>query len=323
MLCVEEPLLVTRRPPGKPPREPPSRGTPRGGPPRRREGPPDREPRDVPGVKNPYVRFRPLVKPPLEPALTTLWEYPSQHYGTREQGSSRYRGATPSWVIWQVIQRFTKEGDLVVDPFCGSGTTLDVCKDTGRQCRGFDLAPTRPDIEQADARHLPLDRGSVELAFLDPPYADNLTYSDDPRCIGRTKAQDGSYFRAMAEALDEAHRVLRPGGHLALYVQDVLHASGKGRRSFWPLGLELAELARRRFVFVDHVAVVRKNKDLARGEYKKAALEQGFLLRGFNHLLLFEKSSEKSREKGSQKGKERPPAPPGERGAAPRRRRGR
>ncbi|MFZ9888771.1 MAG: hypothetical protein ACO3JL_14825, partial [Myxococcota bacterium] len=54
-------------------------------------------------VKNPYVRFQPLKKPPLTPMVTTLWDYPSQHYGTREQGSQQYRGATPSWVIWQVM----------------------------------------------------------------------------------------------------------------------------------------------------------------------------------------------------------------------------
>jgi len=41
----------------------------------------------------------------------------------------------------------------------GSGTTLDVAKDTGRKARGFDLAPFRADIEPADARKLPLPSG--------------------------------------------------------------------------------------------------------------------------------------------------------------------
>lgn len=315
--------MATRRPPDRPPRHGGSRRGDRG---RDDRGRDDREPVDRPGVKNPYVRFRPLKRPPLEPAVTTLWDYPSQHYGKGEQGSSRYRGATPSWVIWQVIQRFTKEGDTVLDPFCGSGTTLDVCKDTGREGLGFDLQPQRPDIERGDARHLPLDDASVDLAFLDPPYADNLTYSDDPRCIGKTKAQDRSWHQAMDEVLDEMHRVLRPGGHLALYVQDVLHALGRGRgRAFHPLGLDLAELARRRFAFVDHVAVVRRNKDLERGEYRKAALEEGFLLRGFNHLLLFEKGREKAHETPRERGGKRPIERPAgsARGRGDRRRRGR
>jgi hypothetical protein len=54
---------------------------------------------------------------------TTLWEYPSQHYDQYEtgpdgrtrlvsamQGDREYAGATPSWVVWQVLQRYTRDG---------------------------------------------------------------------------------------------------------------------------------------------------------------------------------------------------------------------
>ena len=64
-------------------------------------------------------------KPPLTVQPTTLWDYPSQHYGGKSQGSARYRGATPSYVIWNLLSRYTREGDLVVDPMCdalGPGT---------------------------------------------------------------------------------------------------------------------------------------------------------------------------------------------------------
>lgn len=276
-----------KKPKGRPKR--PASGSTRGG----RERPSPHKAEEVPGVRNPYVRFRKLERPPLEPALTTLWEYPSQHYGKGEQGSSSYRGATPSWVIWQVIQRFTRTGARVLDPFCGSGTTLDVCRDTKRDGVGFDVSPYRADIQKADARQLPLADASIDLAFLDPPYADNLTYSDAPDCIGKTRAQDGSYFAAMDDVFREMERVLRPGGHLAIYVQDILQSRGGGKAPrFWPLGIELSHLAAARFSMVDHVSVVRRNKDLQKGSYRKAASEQGFWLRGFNHLLIFEKSVE-------------------------------
>jgi DNA modification methylase len=36
--------------------------------------------------------------------------------------------------------------DLVVDPMCGSGTTIDVCKEERRRAIGYDIHPTRPDI---------------------------------------------------------------------------------------------------------------------------------------------------------------------------------
>lgn len=254
-----------------------------------------RPPRDVPGARNPYIRTRKPNKPKLEPHVTTLWSYPSQHYGNREQGSRHYRGATPSWVIWEVIQRFTQKDDVVVDPFCGSGTTLDVCADTGRTGRGFDIAPFRDDIVEADARELPLPPKSAQLVFMDPPYADNLKYSDAPGCIGRTRADDGSYQAAMKNALDEASRVLKRGGALAIYVQDIWHEK---EQRFYPLGLMLAELGQRQFTLVDHVCVVRNNETLGRGNYRAAAIERGFMLRGFNHLLLFKKDRNRERPDG-------------------------
>jgi adenine-specific DNA-methyltransferase len=225
-----------------------------------------------------------LRKPKLVPQVTTLWDYPSQHYGDEEQGSQAFRGATPSYVIWNVLQRFTQPGEKVLDPFCGSGTTLDVCKDTGREGIGFDLAPTRPDIGQADARSLPLKSKVVDLVFMDPPYADNLEYSDDPRCIGKLKA-DGRYQRAMRLVLDETARVTRTGGGLAIYVCDVFQK----KKGFFPLGFELFEMARKHDIPVDVVAVTRRNKSLAMGNYRKAADDGGFFLRGFNYLLLFER----------------------------------
>lgn len=230
-----------------------------------------------------------LRKPKLVPQVTTLWDYPSQHYGDGEQGSQAYRGATPSYVVWNVVHRYSAEGDTVLDPFCGSGTTLDVCKDTKRNGLGFDLAPTRPDVRQADARSLPLKNRTVDLVFMDPPYADNLTYSDDPRCIGKLKA-DGRYQRAMRLVLDECARVLREDKVLAIYVCDVFQ---KGR-GFYPLGFELFEMARTQFVPVDVVAVTRHNRTLEMGNYRKAADEGGFFLRGFNYLLLLRKRKAKA-----------------------------
>lgn len=223
-------------------------------------------------------------KPALTPQVTTLWDYPSQHYGEGQQGSQDYRGATPSYVIWNVLHRFSKPGEKVLDPFCGSGTTLDVCKDLGREGIGFDLAPTRPDIKTADARSLPLKDRSVDLVFMDPPYADNLEYSSDARCIGKLKA-DGRYQRAMRLVFDECWRVLRDDRMLAIYVCDIF----KKERGFWPLGFDLFELAKTKFIPHDIVAVTRHNKTLAMGNYRKAADEGGFFLRGFNYLLLLER----------------------------------
>lgn len=196
--------------------------------------------------------------------------------------------------MWQVLERWTQPGERVLDPFCGSGTTLDVCKDTGRVGVGFDLAPTRDDIDKADARRLPLEDKSVDHAFLDPPYVDNLSYSDDPRCIGKLPADGGAWREAMGQVFAELARVVRPGGVVAVYVQDTVRKLGPDRFWFQSLGIEVANLGSAHFRLIDHVAVVRGNARLDDpGAHRKAAA--GALMRGFNHLLVFEVTGAASR----------------------------
>ncbi len=119
---------------------------------------------------------------------------------------------------------------------------------------------------------------------MDPPYADNLDYSNDARCIGKLKA-DGRYQRAMRLVLEECARVLRDERMLAIFVCDVF----KKDKGFWPLGFELFELAKKQFIAHDIVAVVRHNRTLEMGNYRKAADEGNFYLRGFNYLFILEK----------------------------------
>lgn len=232
-------------------------------------------------------------KPKLELQTTTLWEYPSQHYGNSMQGDQDYIGATPSYVIWNLLQRYTKEGDLVVDPMCGSGTTIDVCKDTNRKCKGFDLVPFRADILQSDARNLPLKKETVDFIFVDPPYSTHVDYSDHKRCIGKLDARDGSYFEEMEVVIKELHRVLKDKSYFALYVSD----SFKKGKPFVPIGFYLFDIMCKYFEPVDIVSVVRHNKSLKKGNWHKAAEEGNFFLRGFNYLFIMQKKQPESAKK--------------------------
>jgi len=226
-----------------------------------------------------------LKKPPLAVQPTTLWDYPSQHYGKEMQGSQFYQGATPSYIIWNLLMRYTRENDLIVDPMCGSGTTIDVCKDLGRRVMGFDISPFRKDIQKADARALPMASEQADFVFVDPPYSDHLQYSKEKECIGRIKAEDPLYFEEMEKVIKEIDRILKPRRYLGLYICD----SFKKKKGFIPIGFKLFEILCRYFKSADIISVVRHNKSLKRGNWKKAALEGNFFLRGFNYLFIMKK----------------------------------
>lgn len=224
-------------------------------------------------------------KPPLTLQTTTLWDYPSQHYGKSMQGDKAYKGATPSYVIWNLLQRYTVEGDVVLDPMCGSGTTLDVCSDTKRQGIGFDIAPFRKDIGMADARELPLKNDSVDFVFVDPPYSSHLRYSGHPQCIGELDAAEPAYYEAMDLAIGEMFRVLKDGHYMGLYVSD----SHRNGLPFGAIGFELFSRLSKVFSPVDIIAVVRHNKTMKHSHWQRSAVEGNYFLRGFNYLFIMKK----------------------------------
>jgi DNA modification methylase len=259
-------------------------------------------------------------KPPLTLQLTTLWDYPSQHYGAAMQGDQAYQGATPSYVIWNLLQRFTKKNQLVVDPMCGSGTTLDVARDLGRRALGYDIAPYREDIFRADARKLPLETEKADFVFVDPPYSTHLQYSDNPACIGKLDARSPAYYDAMERVFDEIARILRPDRYMALYCSD---SFTKGK-PFEPIGFRLFALLEKRFTAFDIVAVTRHNRKLQQGNFRAAAEEGNFFLRGFNYLLIIKKERERisrtaRKPAATKRSKQRSARPQGKKSRKPRR----
>jgi DNA modification methylase len=226
---------------------------------------------------------------PDEPRLqtTTLWYHRSQQYGREIHGDPRYEGRTPAYVVWNLLERYTRPGDRVLDPFAGGGTAVSVARSLGRVGLGCDLAAgiaaEAEGTVRADARALPVRDDAVDFVFMDPPYSTHIEYSLDERCIGRLDAFEAEYFEAMDQVFAEVARTLRERRYLAVYVSDTF----RKKRGFVGIGAELYGLLARRFRPIDHVAVVRGNRKLEKPRFHRTAAEQNFFLRGFNHLLIF------------------------------------
>jgi hypothetical protein len=55
--------------------------------------------------------------------------------------STRHESRKPAELLVDLIEAFTTEGDTVIDPFLGSGTTLFAAEQTGRRCTGAEIEP--------------------------------------------------------------------------------------------------------------------------------------------------------------------------------------
>src|SRR5271157_3205233 len=74
---------------------------------------------------------------------SNLWTYP----GASSLGSDARKclqdhpTTKPIAMLEDALLDLTRRGDIVLDPFLGSGSTLLACERTGRICRGFELDP--------------------------------------------------------------------------------------------------------------------------------------------------------------------------------------
>ena len=69
--------------------------------------------------------------------VTSIWTIP--HYIQKKD--RKHPTQFPKALVERMIKRGSKEGDLVLDPFAGSGPTLAVAKKLGRQYIGFEINP--------------------------------------------------------------------------------------------------------------------------------------------------------------------------------------
>jgi DNA modification methylase len=79
---------------------------------------------------------------------TNVWDYASVNSlrGSRREDLSLHPTVKPTGLIADAIQDVTRRGDLVLDLFLGSGTTLMAADRTGRRFRGLDIDPAYVDV---------------------------------------------------------------------------------------------------------------------------------------------------------------------------------
>jgi len=208
----------------------------------------------------------------------------------------------------QMMLRYTKPGEWVLDPFAGLGTTLIEGQRLGRNTLGVELQAdvaeqarqlvasepnphnivceiTSGDSRTADFRALLEKHGqrSVQLVIMHPPYFDIIRFSADPRDLSNAASVD-DFLAQMGEIVERVGAVLDPGRYLALVIGDK-YAKGE-----WiPLGfLTMNAVLQRGFTLK---SIIVKNFEDTTGKrnqkelWRYRALAGGFYI--FKHEYIF------------------------------------
>ncbi len=204
----------------------------------------------------------------------------------------------------QLMLRYTRRGDWVLDPFLGSGTTLIECRRLGRHGVGLELVEAvaqkaRALIEQepnphgvetpvlvGDATALPLV-GRFQLIIMHPPYHDIIRFSEDERDLSRAPTV-AAYLDRWRQAVAHVAPLLERGRYLAVVIGD------KYSRGEWiPLGFRVMEATLEAGFTLKSIVV--KNFEGTRGKrsqqalWRYRALAGGFYLFKHEYILILKK----------------------------------
>ena len=228
----------------------------------------------------------------------TVWAFPDR--GKWATHDAKYRGNWSPYIPRNVILRYSQEGDTVLDPFVGGGTTAVEAKLTNRNFIGYDINPEAIElsrnkcnfqfdttassvIDVTDARQLPLNDNSVDLICAHPPYADIIHYSD---------GIDGdlsllpmkNFLVEMVKVADEFHRVLKNEKFCAVLMGDM-----RKKGMVQPPAFETMRVFERVGFKTKEIIIKEQHNCKATGYWKTNSIKFNFLLLAHEYLFIFKK----------------------------------
>ena len=212
----------------------------------------------------------------------------------------------------QMLKRYTKKGEWVLDTFVGCGTTLIESQRLGRNGIGVELQeniaqkareliasePNRhgviTEVLTADSAEVDFkavlrkhNQEHVQLLIMHPPYFDIIKFSKNPRDLSNAPSVD-KFLEMMNTIVDNASAVLEKGRYFILVIGD------KYSKGEWiPLGfLTMNKILQSRFLLK---SIIVKNfeettaKRNQKGLWRYRALVGGFHIFKHEYIFVFKK----------------------------------
>jgi len=243
---------------------------------------------------------------------TTVWSF--RQRGKWATHSGEYRGNWSPYIPRNATLKYSKPGELVLDYFCGAGTTAVECKLLGRRCIALDindkaieltkknvnfsiesqqltfideknnLEVHEPKLMIGDARNLFfLHDNSIDLICAHPPYANIIHYTD-------SKEGDLSFFdidvflKEMSKVAKESFRVLKPGRQCAILIGDT-----RRKKHVIPLGFKFINVYLDAGFKLRELIIKRQHNCKTTGFWYANSIKYNFLLLAHEYLPIFEK----------------------------------
>ncbi len=237
----------------------------------------------------------------LEVQTTTVWSFPKR--GNWATHKPTYRGNWAPQIPRNLILKYTKEGDLVLDPMVGAGTTLIEAKLLNRDAIGIDINPQPISLTQealkfevdnkskqecyvGNARKLEkITDNSIDLIATHPPYLNIIKYSDHeiPGDFSNISSLN-KFLLELEPAVQEFYRVLMPDHYCAILIGDT-----RRRRHYVPLAFNVMSLfLKNGFIIKEDIIKVQHNCQTT-PRWSSAVNKYDFYLIMHEHLFVFRK----------------------------------
>ncbi len=235
----------------------------------------------------------------FELEMNTVWSFPKR--GDWATHDAKYRGNWSPYIPRNLILRYSKEGDLVLDQFAGGGTTIVEAKLLKRNIIGVDVNPEslqrckdksdfalenggKVKLYKGDARRLEFIKdGSIDLICTHPPYANIIAYSEDI-------AEDLSHCTVpeflveMRKVASESYRVLKSNKFCTILMGDT-----RQKGHVVPMSFEVMKIFEDVGFNLKEIIIKEQHNCKATGFWKTNSIKHNFLLLAHEYLFVFRK----------------------------------
>lgn len=236
----------------------------------------------------------------FELEMTSHWTFPNR--GNWATHDAKWRGNWSPYIPRNIILRYSKEGDLVLDQFVGGGTTLVEAKLLNRNIIGVDVNDVALNrcvektdfeidsemgkvyIKKGDARNLNFIKDdSMDLICTHPPYANIINYSEDIQSdLSLLNVKE--FLVEMEKVASESFRVLKKGKFCAVLMGDT-----RKNGHVIPLGFKTMEVFQNVGFKLKEIIIKEQHNCKATGFWKTNSVKYNFLLLAHEYLFIFHK----------------------------------